>query len=100
MVDQHTGRVSSRIHVFIFSAILADATGTLQESDEMRPQWFAFSDVPLGQMWADDEHWLPQLLQGHDVVGEFLLADKSTLVEHDVQLLHAGQFAALTATGE
>jgi len=32
----------------------------------MRPQWFAFSDIPYDQMWEDDRIWLPMLLNGQD----------------------------------
>lgn len=32
----------------------------------MRPQWFAFTDVPYDQMWEDDKIWLPMLLNGQD----------------------------------
>ena len=35
MVDKATGAVSSRIHVFLYSAQLANCHGSLVESDEM-----------------------------------------------------------------
>ncbi|KAF9096825.1 Nudix (Nucleoside diphosphate linked moiety X)-type motif 1 [Mortierella sp. GBA35] len=40
--------------------------GQIRECDEMRPQWFAFSEVPYDQMWEDDQIWLPMLLNGQD----------------------------------
>jgi 8-oxo-dGTP diphosphatase/2-hydroxy-dATP diphosphatase len=36
--------------------------GTPIESDEMRPQWFNETDIPLDDMWPDDQYWLPDLL--------------------------------------
>jgi hypothetical protein len=37
----------------------------------MRPQWFSEDQIPLSQMWPDDEHWLPLLLQGKKFLGRF-----------------------------
>ena len=42
------------------------------ESEEMRPQWYAFDKIPFGEMWVDDPHWLPLVLAGKKVKGEFL----------------------------
>ena len=36
--------------------------GQPKESDEMAPRWFALNEIPFDEMWADDRHWLPQLL--------------------------------------
>ncbi|PIL27735.1 hypothetical protein GSI_10888 [Ganoderma sinense ZZ0214-1] len=69
-------------------------TGTITESDEMRPQWFSVQDdllprghlpantghapaedsaelppVPLEQMWADDEFWMPLMFARRYFVG-------------------------------
>jgi 8-oxo-dGTP pyrophosphatase MutT (NUDIX family) len=50
------------VHVFIADAKHAKAD--IKESEEMTPiQWFDFSAIPLDRMWADDPHWLPQLLE-------------------------------------
>lgn len=32
-------------------------TGTVQESEEMRPKWFGIHEIPLEQMWIDDRYW-------------------------------------------
>jgi len=45
--------------------------GEPRESEEMAPQWYNFADVPYNKMWWDDKHWLPQVLQGKKVSGEF-----------------------------
>ncbi len=39
-------------------------TGDPQESEEMRPQWFAENEIPFDTMWPDDRHWLPYVLSG------------------------------------
>mmetsp|Transcript_10804 Transcript_10804/g.30464 ORF Transcript_10804/g.30464 Transcript_10804/m.30464 type:complete len:571 (-) Transcript_10804:129-1841(-) len=38
--------------------------GEPQETEEMRPIWFAHEDIPLKDMWADDVYWLLQYLDG------------------------------------
>lgn len=45
--------------------------GEPKESDELKPEWFAKDSVPYDQMWSDDVHWLPQVLAGQKVKGEF-----------------------------
>ena len=34
------------------------------ETDEMAPQWFQHEAVPIDSMWADDDYWLLQFLDG------------------------------------
>lgn len=51
------------------------------ESEEMRPQWFSYEEVPFGQMWADDEFWFPYLRSGKLFKGKFLF-DKPATSEH------------------
>ena len=31
-------------------------TGDIQETEEMRPQWFPVDNVPMDGMWADDKY--------------------------------------------
>ncbi|HEX5429946.1 MAG TPA: 8-oxo-dGTP diphosphatase [Patescibacteria group bacterium] len=45
------------------------------ETEEMRPQWFALSDIPYDQMWVDDRHWLPKVLAGQKVTGDFYFSE-------------------------
>ena len=48
-----------------------DLVGEAHETEEMRPQWFAFEDVPYDQMWEDDRHWLDKVLRGGRVSKRF-----------------------------
>jgi 8-oxo-dGTP diphosphatase len=54
-----------RVHVFV--ALRWD--GSVVESDEMAPQWFSFSQLPLESMWSSDALWLPQVLLGERISG-------------------------------
>jgi 8-oxo-dGTP pyrophosphatase MutT (NUDIX family) len=42
------------------------------ESEEMKPQWYSITDLPFVEMWIDDPHWLPRVLAGEKIEGEFL----------------------------
>ena len=50
------------LHCAVFLA--RDFTGTLIETDEATPHWFALDKIPYEEMWADDRHWLPEMLAG------------------------------------
>ncbi len=41
------------------------------ESEEMRPQWFKFNEIPFDLMWPDDRLWLPEVLRGKLITGRF-----------------------------
>ena len=45
--------------------------GEPRETEEMQPQWFPVSKIPYDQMWEDDVHWYPLLLQGKCFIGHF-----------------------------
>lgn len=62
--------VPQEVHLFFADAY----EGEPSESEEMRPQWFAIDDIPFHEMWPDDRHWLPLLLEGKTVEGHFWFA--------------------------
>ena len=94
MVDKNTGAISSILLVHVFSAELSDCCpgSKVAASDEMEPQWWGWDEIPLENMWLDDKYWLPQLLQGQDVVGDFVFKNQETLVKHNVIPLKMGTY--------
>jgi 8-oxo-dGTP diphosphatase/2-hydroxy-dATP diphosphatase len=64
----------SQLEVHLFS--VDGFSGEVQETEEMKPQWFAHKDIPYSEMWADDPHWLPLLLQGKNIRAEFTFDNK------------------------
>lgn len=42
------------VHVFCADGY----SGTIRETEEMRPEWFSFDDIPYDNMWKDDRLWL------------------------------------------
>lgn len=57
----------NRTHIFIIHRW----EGEPVESDEMRPEWYAHNALPFSEMWADDPNWLPKILAGKKIEGEF-----------------------------
>lgn len=37
-------------------------TGEPVETEEMRPQWFAKTEIPYDTMWPGDNQWIPKIL--------------------------------------
>ncbi len=51
-----------RLHCVVFHG--TEFEGVPTETREAKPEWFPLDSVPYERMWADDRHWLPQLLRG------------------------------------
>lgn len=74
-------------HLYVHTYIATDWEGEPVETEEMTPEWFAISEIPYDRMWQDDIYWLPYVLQGKKIVGEYtFLADESMMSHtvHDV----------------
>jgi len=57
--------------------------GEPREGGEGELRWFPLDEIPYGEMWPDDEHWLPLLLEGKRFEGEFHFNQEGTeLLEH------------------
>lgn len=63
-----TDGYSLRCHVFTADA----CEGALTETDEAAPFWCAEDEIPYGRMWADDQLWIPLMLQGRPFTGQFV----------------------------
>jgi mutator protein MutT len=72
---------NQQVHVFL----VRDWSATPAESEEMRPQWFALTDLPLAAMWPDDPLWLPQVLAGRRLEGDFLYDRTMQIVAYEVR---------------
>ena len=55
-------------------------TGEIQESDEMRPKWFAIDEIPFKEMWIDDQYWFPLFLRGDHFHGYFFFENEKQIV--------------------
>ena len=70
------------IHGYVFRA--EDCDGDPQETEEAVPLWTSISAIPYAQMWADDELWMPLLLEQRFFDGRFIF-DGDRLLSHEIQ---------------
>ncbi|MEO8440179.1 MAG: 8-oxo-dGTP diphosphatase [Spartobacteria bacterium] len=57
------------LHCAVFLA--HDFEGEPHETEEATPLWTPLDQIPYGEMWADDRHWLPLLIRGAHFTGYF-----------------------------
>lgn len=74
-------------HMYVYAYMCDEWEGEPSESDEMMPKWFHVEDIPFGDMWDDDEFWLPYVLDGKKVRGEFIFDIDDRLLTHDVRVV-------------
>src|SRR3989338_2305736 len=55
------------------------------ETEEMRPEWFAFDKIPYDQMWPDDILWLPKILAGKLLRAKFAFGENNEIMEYNLQ---------------
>lgn len=72
------------LEVHIFKVL--NFTGEPVESEEMKPEWFSFDNIPFDQMWSDDKYWLPYLLENKLFKGAFLF-DRPSDAEYSAKIL-------------
>lgn len=61
------------LHCVVFIALGFD--GEPIETAEAVPLWFPLEEIPFDEMWADDQHWLPDALRGRSFDGWFVFDD-------------------------
>ncbi len=61
-------------------------TGDPVETEEMKPEWFAFDKIPFDHMWSDDAFWLPLLIEGKSFEGVFHF-DKPSTPDYQAKIL-------------
>lgn len=63
------------VHVYLCKTWEGEPT----ESEEMKPQWFNFEEIPFEEMWDDDKHWLPLIWEGKMIKGAFSFNDQNKI---------------------
>lgn len=69
------------IHVHVFRA--DDFRGEPTETDEAVPLWTSLAEIPYGEMWEDDDLWLPHVFEGRCFRGRFLF-DEDRMLGYDL----------------
>jgi len=67
------------VHIFVSKRWSGEPTAT----DEMKkPQWFDIDNLPFDKTLPDDKFWLPLVLDGKKVIGEFTFNDDWTIADY------------------
>ncbi len=66
----------------------SNCVGEARETDEAVPRWTALNNIPYAEMWADDIHWVPLMIDRQHFQGCFVL-DGDTLLDHDVRVIES-----------
>jgi len=71
-----------KLHVTVFAA--SGCYGNLIETDEADPIWTDMDKIPYNEMWQDDPHWMPLLLERKQFCG-FFVFDGDKLLSYRMQ---------------
>lgn len=74
---------SQHVHVYFAEKWIGEPT----ESEEMDPKWFNIEDIPFENMWVDDPFWVPLVIKGKQIKGEFVFGDNNELLKKEVVVL-------------
>ena len=79
-----TGEQNHHVHIFKTDKY----KGNVEESEEMKPEWFSIGNIPYSKMWGDSRYWLPLVVQGIKFKATFQY-DKNNSIE-DYELNEVG----------
>lgn len=68
---------NQEVHIFL----VTEWVGKPEESEEIAPKWFPVDELPLDEMWDDAKHWIPKILAGEEITGEFLFNDDLSAID-------------------
>ncbi|KAF2895652.1 hypothetical protein ILUMI_10511 [Ignelater luminosus] len=84
--DDNRNMINHRRIVYIFNASSIDDEPV--ETEEMRPQWFNFQNIPYDNMWPDSKFWLPLVLKDGWLIARFTYKGDYEIVDYVVKELH------------
>jgi len=74
---------NQEVHIFLAK----DWQGEPVETEEMSPKWFKEPEIPFNKMWPDDSIWLPKVLSGKKLTGDFFFNENDLIAKHDIKII-------------
>ncbi len=68
-------------HLEVHTFFIRRWEGEPRETEEMKPSWFTYKDIPYQKMWADDEYWMPRAFAGEKLQGKVWFTEDGTTIE-------------------
>lgn len=76
------------VHIFKVTEYIGNPT----ESEEMKPEWFSFDEIPYEQMWRGDSEWFPLVIEGKTFKGSIVFDRPSDenypakVIKHSIEI--------------
>ncbi len=64
--------------------IVSSWDGSPLETEEMRPKWFNFENIPYTKMWPSDELWVPLVISNKPFKATIYFDKEDRLISHDI----------------
>jgi len=74
---------NGKLNWLVYLFLVEEYEGEPKESDEAYPLWFSLDKIPYERMWEDDKHWLPLVMKGKSLQGDFWF-EKGKLIRYSV----------------
>lgn len=71
--------------VHLFSTKKFSGTPTRQ-AGEGELSWFNLEELPMGDMWADDQYWIPHMLKMEKFDAEFYFDSNKNIIRHEINV--------------
>ncbi len=79
-----SSEITFAVHLFTTK----DFDGEVKSTEEGEVRWFGFGDIPLSEMWDDDNYWLGLMLKNKRFNADFYYDKESKrVVRYSVSLL-------------
>lgn len=72
-----------QVHLYL----IKEWEGEPTETKEMLPRWFKVEEIPFDEMWDDDKHWLPHVLEGKKLKAEFHFDKDDKIIKKIIDLV-------------
>lgn len=72
-----------KFHLYVATEWLGEPS----ETEEMKPYWFNILEIPYDKMFTDDIYWLPLVLDGKKISGNFEFDQNWQLISYNVEEL-------------